>query len=363
MRNGFTLSVYPWTYLARYGAKEGWTEQYIEQPHKSPAEEAAMEPAELDDLLARRNVLDGLPIVNLTTQYGFGVFEGLKALPHADGSLALFRPDRNAARFNKSMKGLKMPPYPEEMFLEAVKGLARRNLDLGFAPTYDPEWEKNDFTAGHSMYVRPFTYSEPAIGLGMGSRPWVVAVTTPVGSYFRPGNASAVTTARIRAVPGGTGWIKCDANYVTPILAKKEAEAEGYMEAIFLDAAEQRYIEEGSSCNVFFYLRSGILVTPELLDTILPGVTRMSVLTLGKDMGIKTEERKISIDEVLSDAAEAFVTGTAAGIAHIESITHKGKTAGFANGEMGEVTRSLAKQLKGIQYGAVEDRHGWMVRV
>ncbi len=363
MAGGFTLSVYPWTYLARYGAKEEWTEQFIEQPHKSPAEEAAMDPAELNDLLARRNAFDGLPVVNLTTQYGFGVFEGLKALPHADGSLALFRPDRNGARFNKSMKGLKMPPFPEQMFLDAVKGLARKNLDLGFAPTYDPAWEKDDFAAGHSMYIRPFTYSEPSIGLGMSSEPWVVIVTTPVGSYFRPGNASAITTTRIRAVPGGTGWIKCDANYVTPILAKKEAETDGYMEAIFLDAAEQRYIEEGSSCNIFFYLKNGILVTPELLDTILPGVTRMSVLTLAKDLGIKTEERRISIDEVLSEAAEAFVTGTAAGIAHIESITHKGKTACFANGKMGDVTHSLTKQLKGIQYGAVEDRHGWMVRV
>jgi len=363
MAGGFTLSVYPWTYLARFDAKEGWTEKFIEQPHKTPAEEAAMDPAELNDLLSKRNSFDELPVVNLTTQYGFGVFEGLKALPHADGSLALFRPDRNGARFNKSMDGLKMPPFPEEMFLEAVKGVARKNLDLGFAPVYDSAWEKDDFMSGHSMYIRPFSYSEPAIGLRMSVAPWVVVVSTLVGSYFRPGNAKAVTTTRIRAVPGGTGWIKCDANYVTPILAKKEAEAEGFMEAIFLDAAEQRYIEEGSSCNVFFYLRNGTLVTPELLDTILPGVTRMSVLTLAKDMGIKTEERRISIDEVLSDATETFVTGTAASIAHIESITHKGKTASFANGKMGDVTHSLAKRLKGIQYGAVEDKHGWMVRV
>lgn len=363
MAGGFTLSVYPWTYLARYDGKEGWTEKFIEKPHKSPEEEAAMDPAELNKLLAQRNSFDELPVVNLTTQYGFGVFEGLKALPHRDGSLALFRPEKNGARFNKSMKGLKMPGFPEEMFLEAVKGVARKNLDLGFAPVYDAEWEKDGFASGHSMYVRPFTYSEPAIGLGMSSEPWVVIVTTLVGSYFRPGSASAVTTSRIRAVPGGTGWIKCDANYVTPIIAKKEAEADGYMEAIFLDAAEQRYIEEGSSCNVFFYLKDGTLVTPELLDTILPGVTRMSVLTIAKDLGIKTEERRISIDEVMSEAAETFVTGTAAGIAHIESITHKGKTASFASGKMGEVTHTLAKQLKGIQYGAVEDKHGWMIRV
>ncbi len=363
MPTGFTLSVYPWVYLAQYDKNGDWTEQFIEQPHKSPSEEAAMDPEDFDRLLKKRNSIEGLPVVNLTTQYGFGVFEGLKALPHSDGSLKIFRPDQNASRFHRSMEGLKMPPFPEDMFVEAVKGIARNNLDLGFAPGYDPDWEEDDFVAGHSMYLRPFTYSEPAIGLGMSSQPWVIIVATPVGSYFRPGTSSAVTTSRIRAVPGGTGWIKCDANYVTPILAKKEAEGAGYMEAIFLDATEHRYIEEGSSCNIFFHLKNGSLVTPDLQDTILPGVTRRSVLTLADDMGVRTEERKISIDEVLSDAVETFVTGTAAGIAHIESITHKDKTVIFADGEMGEMTRTLLKTLKGIQYGAIEDRHDWMFEV
>ncbi|MBN1686762.1 MAG: branched-chain-amino-acid transaminase [Spirochaetales bacterium] len=363
MATGFTLSVYPWIYLARFETDNGWTERYIEQPHRSPSEEAAMDRAEFRDLLLKRNTIEGLPVVNLTTQYGFGVFEGLKALPHPDGNLYLFRPDRNANRFNRSMAGLKMPAYPQDMFVDAVKGVGRKNLDLGFAPVYDHAWEKDDFTAGHSMYMRPFTYSEPAIGLGMSSEPWVIIIATLVSSYFRPGSSSAVTTTRIRAVPGGTGWIKCDANYVTPILAKKEAEAAGYMEAIFLDAVEHRYIEEGSSCNIFFYLKNGKLVTPELQDTILPGVTRSSVLTLAQDMGVETEERKIAIDEVMADAKETFVTGTAAGIAHIESVTHRGKTAKFAGGKMGEMTRALLKELKGIQYGTIEDRHAWMVRV
>ena len=178
---------------------------------------------------------------------------------------------------------------------------------------------------------------------------------------MRPGNASAVTTDRIRAVRGGTGWIKCNANYVTPILAKKEAEAQGYMEAIFLDSEERTYIEEGSSCNIFFYLKNGTLVTPELQDTILPGVTRKSVLALAQDLGVQTEERKVSIDEVLSDAKEVFVTGTAAGIAHIESITHKEKTSDYGGGQIGELTFRLLKMLKGIQYGAIEDTHGWMI--
>ena len=261
------------------------------------------------------------------------------------------------------MVGLKMPDYPDQLFLDAVKGVAGKNLEIGFAPVYDKEWEKDDFASGHAMYLRPFSYSEPAIGLGLSSEPWVIIVSTLVSAYFRPGSSSAITTSRIRAVPGGTGWIKCDANYVTPILAKKEAEADGYMEAIFLDANEQKFIEEGSSCNIFFHLKSGALVTPDLQDTILPGVTRRSVLTLAEDMGISTEERKISIDEVMSEAVETFVTGTAAGISFIESVTHKGTTVEFAGRKIGEVTRSLLKTLKGIQYGAVEDKHGWMFEV
>ena len=151
MPTGFTLSVYPWVYLAQYDKNGDWTEQFIEQPHKSPSEEAAMDPEDFDRLLKKRNSIEGLPVVNLTTQYGFGVFEGLKALPHSDGSLKLFRPDQNAGRFQKSMEGLKMPPFPEDMFVEAVKGIARKNLELGLAPAYDPGWEEDDFSAGHSM--------------------------------------------------------------------------------------------------------------------------------------------------------------------------------------------------------------------
>ena len=360
MAKGFTLSVYPWIYLAKYGIADGWSERYIEQEHRSGADEAAMEASERNALLQKRNSVEGLPIVNVTTQYGFGCFEGLKALPQPDGSLKLFRPDQNADRFARSMIGLKMPGYPEKMFVDAVKGVARKNQEIGFSPTYSKDWEKDDFAAGHSMYLRPFSYAESSIGLGLSSEPWVVIASTLVGSYFRPGDASAVTTTKIRAVPGGTGWIKCNANYVTPILAKKEAEADGYMEAIFLDAKQQRYVEEGSSCNVFFYLKNGCLVTPELRDTILPGVTRKSVLVLADDMGIKTEERQIPIDEAMADATEAFVTGTAAGISCIESLTHKGETTVFSGGKIGDLTRSLLKTLKGIQYGAIPDTHGWM---
>jgi len=289
-----------------------------------------------------------------------GCFEGLKAFPQPDGSLKLFRPDENGRRMESSMKGLLMPGYPWQMFLAAVRSVVAKNKRLGFAPAYDPSWVKDSFQTARAVYIRPFSYAEPGIGVGISRTPWVVIMTTPVGSYFEPGKPRAVTTRRVRANPGGTGWIKADANYVTSALAKREAENAGYMEAFFLDAREHRYFEEGSSCNVFFVLKNGIVVTPSLEDTILPGITRKSVLLLAQEQGLKTEERRVSVEEVFSDVREAFVTGTAAGIAHIESITHEGKTAEFSGGKMGDVTAALLKTLKGIQYGAVADSHGWM---
>jgi branched-chain amino acid aminotransferase len=260
-----------------------------------------------------------------------------------------------------SMRGLKMPGFPENMFVDACVGVIARNAALGFLAAYNPAWEKDDFVSGEAVYMRPFSYSEPGIGLNLCHAPWVVIVTSNVGAYFEPGRSKAVTTDKIRAFPGGTGWIKCDANYVTPTLVKYAVMEQGYMEALFLDAKEQKYFEEGSSCNLFFLMNDGTLATPELGDTILPGVTRKSILQLAASMGIPTAERRIAVDEAFSDARECFVTGTAAGIAFIESITHKGRTAVYNKGTMGDTTRKLLTTLKGIQYGAIEDTFGWMV--
>jgi branched-chain amino acid aminotransferase len=356
----FSLETGPWVYRARFSEEGAWSEEYIEQPHMSSAEEKALPEGERAKLLLRRNNFADLPLVNYTTQYGMGCFEGLKAFPQPDGSLKLFRPDENGLRMEASMKGLAMPPFPPKMFLTAVRTVVGRNQAIGFAPTYDPAWAQDDFVSGRSVYVRPFTYAEPGIGVGVSKHPWVVVITTPVGAYFAPGNAKAVTTKRVRANPGGTGWIKADSNYVTSALAKREAESAGYMEAIFLDAQKQTYFEEGSSCNIFFLMKDGILVTPSLEDTILPGITRKSILILAAEKGVRIEERRVSVKEVFSNAKECFVAGTAAGISFIESITHEGKEAVFAGRQRGELTCSLLKALKGIQYGALPDVHGWM---
>jgi branched-chain amino acid aminotransferase len=361
MPKGFSLQVNPCVYLAKYTESETWVEQHVEQPHGTAEEERDMGSSEKGALLTQRNTIEGLPLVNYTSQYGFGCFEGLKAFPQKGGGLKIFRPRSNAERMAASMEGLKMPAFPVDMFVDATIEVVSRNADIGFVPTYNATWERDDFLSGESLYIRPFTYSEPGIGLNLSHYPWVVIVTTNVGAYFAPGTSKAVTTDKIRANPGGTGWIKCNANYVTPTIIKHEVMAQGYMEALFLDAREQKYFEEGSSCNLFFLLGDGTLVTPELGDTILPGITRKSIIELARDMGIKTEERQISVEEALSEASEVFVTGTAAGIAFIESITHKDKTVVFNKAKMGETTQILLNTLKGIQYGAIEDRFGWMI--
>jgi branched-chain amino acid aminotransferase len=363
MPKGFTLEINPCVYLAKYQGDENWQEEFRDMPHLPKEEEQSLPEEELFKLLDKRNSFADLPLVNYTTQYGMGCFEGLKAFPQKDGSLKLFRPVENAKRMEASMKGLMMPVYPQKLFTAAVIRVVARNKKIGFTPQYDPTWEKDDFIYGQSVYIRPFSYSEAAIGLGISKFPWVVIITTAVGTYFVAETSSAVTTEMIRATPGGTGAIKCDANYVTAILAKKKAEAAGYMEAIFLDSREQRYVEEGSSCNIFFLLKDNTLVTPSLEDTILPGITRRSILTIAADLKIKTEERRISIDEAMSESREVFVTGTAAGVSYLESITHKGKTIVFNNKKMGEVSHDLLVILKGIQYGARQDKYGWMVDV
>jgi branched-chain amino acid aminotransferase len=349
-------------YRASYNTA-AWKEEWLEQPHKTPAEEAGLSEAERDALAATRNSYSDMPLVNFTSQYGLGCFEGLKALPQKNGGLAIFRPDRNAARFKRSMEGLLMPGYPEKLFVAACVEAVRKNAKLGFRPSYNAEWEKNSYMTADSVYIRPFSYSEGGIGVQISKAPYVMIVTTPVSAYFSPGKTAAATTERIRATPKGTGWIKAASNYVISTLAKYEANAAGFMECIFLDAREGKYLEEGSSCNIFIRLKSGELVTPDLGDTVLPGITRISVIELARDRNVKVTERKISIDEAMDDGSECFVTGTAAGVTPIESITHKGKTAVFNNGKVGDLSAELRDTIKGIQYGKLPDTKGWMVRV
>ena len=358
----FTLDSYPVMYRAKY-AKNKWKSEYLEKPHKTPEEEAALTKTQRDALTASRNFFDDMPLVNYTSQYGLGCFEGLKALPQVNGKLAIFRPDQNAARFYRSMKGLYMPPFPEEEFIKACVQVIKRNAKLNFRPYYRKEWEKDSFITADSIYIRPFSLAEGGVGVNISHEPYVVIVATPVSSYFSGGNSDAVISERVRATPNGTGWIKAASNYTIAALAKHEATEAGFMECIFLDAEHHKYIEEGSSCNIFFYLKSGELATPALGDTILPGITRASIIDLAKDQKVKVSERKISIEEVQAETVECFVSGTAAGATPIASITYKGKKAVFNKGKVGEFTATIRDTLKGIQYGTLEDTKGWMTPV
>ncbi|MDR2630678.1 MAG: branched-chain-amino-acid transaminase [Spirochaetaceae bacterium] len=358
----FSLSSYPIVYRSKYSGGI-WKGEYLEKPHKTPAEEAALGEAEGALLAESRNFYPDMPLVSYTSQYGLGCFEGLKALPQKDGGLAIFRPDQNAARFHRSMKGLYMPPFPEEDFVRSCVETVKRNAQLGFRPQYKPEWEKDSFMTADSIYIRPFTMTEGGIGVNISQEPWVMVITTPVSAYFSGGNSDAVITERIRATPKGTGWIKAASNYVISALAKHEAIEAGFMECVFLDAVHRQYVEEGSSCNIFFYLKSGELVTPELGDTILPGITRSSIIELAKDRKVKVSERKISIAEVFSEGKECFVSGTAAGATPIASLTFQGKKVLFNDGKVGAFTAEIRDTIKGIQYGILPDTKGWMVKV
>jgi branched-chain amino acid aminotransferase len=261
------------------------------------------------------------------------------------------------------MEGLYMPPFPKDMFVKACTETVRRNKELGWTPSYNSEWEKDSYSGADSVYLRPFTYSEGGIGVSISKTPWVCIVCSTVSAYFNNKLSGAVVSDRIRATAHGTGWIKAASNYVISAIAKHEAALEGFMECIFLDAADHKYVEEGSSCNIFFYLNSGELVTPELGDTILPGITRDSIIELARDKKIIVSERKISIDEAMSNTKECFVSGTAAGATPITALTHNGKKVTFNGGKTGEFTLDMQKTLKGIQYGALPDTKGWLVKV
>ena len=358
----FSLSSYPIVFRAHY-TKKKWKAEYLEKPHKSPKLEASMPASKRSALAASRNFYEDMPLVNYTTQYGLSCFEGLKALPQKDKGLALFRPGQNAERFERSMLGLYMPPFPAEQFVKACEKVISQNAKLGFKVEYKSAWEKDSFMTADSIYVRPFTYAEGGIGVNISNEPWVMIITTPVSAYFSGGNSDAVVSDRIRATPNGTGWIKAASNYTIAALAKHEAIDAGYMECVFLDAEHNKYIEEGSSCNIFFYLKSGELVTPELGDTILPGITRASIIELARDQKVKVSERKISIEEAMAETRECFVTGTAAGATPLDSITYKGKKKVFNKGKVGELTASLRDTLKGIQYGLIPDTKGWLVHI
>ncbi len=293
--------------------------------------------------------------------YGQEIFEGLKIYHQPDGGLALFRPEQNAQRFNRSAARLAMAQLPEELFLESIRVLAEQ--DRGWVPSA-PET---------SLYLRPFMFAtDPFLGVRPALEYLYVLIASPVGAYFPQGVKPVsvwLSTEFTRAAPGGTGEAKCAGNYAASLVAQAQAAEKGCEQVVWLDAVEHRWVEEMGGMNLFFVFTAEdgtkSLVTPSLTGTLLPGITRDTILTLAADLGLSTEERLISTDEWRDAAAsgamtEVFACGTAAAITPVGHV--KGNDGEFtvADGEPGEVTMALRKQLLDIQHGLAEDRHGWM---
>jgi branched-chain amino acid aminotransferase len=291
--------------------------------------------------------------------YAQEIFEGLKAYRTDTGGVSLFRPDANALRFRQSAERMAMPQLPDELFLGSLHELVR--VDRDWVPS------KED----GSLYLRPFMYgAEVFLGVKPSSEYLYVVIASPVGSYFRGGIkplAVWVSDDYTRAAPGGTGAAKCGGNYAVSLLPQAKAVEQGCDQVVFLDAERREYVDELGGMNVFFGYGDR-LVTPPLSGTILPGVTRDSVITLAREAGLTVEERPYSFAEWRADAAsgalrEAFACGTAAVITPIGTVKWSGGGFAIADGQAGELTNRLRAELVDIQRGRIPDRHGWVQRV
>ena len=289
--------------------------------------------------------------------YAQEIFEGLKAYRLPDGGAALFRADANARRFRASAERLAMAPLPEDWFLESVRALVRADRD--WIPAIE----------GGALYLRPFMIaSETFLGVRPSTEYLYMVIASPVGAYFKGGAPSVslwVSDDYSRAGPGGTGAAKCGGNYASSLLPQSQAIAEGCDQVIFLDAAEHRWIEELGGMNVFFVFEDGSMATPPLGGSILPGITRDSVLTLARDAGITVREEPYSIDQWQAEAEsgrlrEAFACGTAAVVTPIGRVRGTGLDFTIGNGGPGIQTERLREQLVAIQRGLAPDPHGWV---
>lgn len=287
--------------------------------------------------------------------YAQEIFEGMKAYRTEKG-IALFRPEENARRLAMSAERMAMPEVPEPLFLDAVRTLVRTDVD------WVPEGEG-------SLYLRPFMFaSEAFLGVRPASQYIFCVIASPVGAYFKGGYKAVtvwVSSDYTRSAPGGTGAAKCGGNYAASLVAQAEATRNGCDQVVFLDAAEHRWTEELGGMNICFIMEDGSLVTPPLGGTILPGITRASILTLAREAGLRVEERPYSFEQWRADAEsgklrEAFACGTAAVIAGIGEVRFDGGSFAIGNSGDGPVTAKLRSALLGIQRGTAADTHGWM---
>jgi branched-chain amino acid aminotransferase len=293
--------------------------------------------------------------------YGQEIFEGLKAYPQEDGSIAAFRPQANAARFNRSAARLAMPRLPERLFVRAIELLVAQDRD--WVPTAE----------GHSLYLRPFMIAtQTGLGVNNPSSSYLFTViASPVAGYF--GGAARPVTVWLsedysRAAPGGTGEAKCGGNYAAAFAGQQQATEHGCDQVVWLDAAERQWVEEMGGMNLFFVYGAGPdarIVTPVPTGSLLHGMTRDSLLKLAPDLGIPAFEERISVVEweracASGEMTEAFACGTAAVITPVGAVRSTRAEWTIGDGNPGPVTTRLREELVGMQYGSRADRYGWM---
>ncbi|MEV0615579.1 branched-chain amino acid aminotransferase [Nonomuraea sp. NPDC050404] len=292
--------------------------------------------------------------------YAQELFEGLKAYRQANGSIVTFRPYSNAARFNRSASRMAMPELPEATFVDSLELLVET----------DREWVPT--TEGHSLYLRPFMIATQAgLGVNYPSKTYkYMVIASPAASYFTGGLQPVsvwLSTEYTRAAPGGTGFAKCGGNYAAAFVAQRQAVEHGCDQVVWLDAHEHRYVEEMGGMNLFFVFGDK-LVTPALTGTLLPGITRESILELAGDLGLETEERLISVDEWQSacesgELTEVFACGTAAVVTPVGTVKGADRSWTVADGTPGPVTMRVREELVGIQYGTRPDTHNWVHKI
>lgn len=291
--------------------------------------------------------------------YAQEMFEGLKAYKSKEGRVLLFRPDMNAKRTTNTNERMCIPHIDEELFVEAVKAVVE----------VDKDWIPNK--KGTSLYIRPFIIAdEPFLGVRPADHYLFMVILSPVGPYYAGGLAPTkiyVENEFVRATPGGTGFAKIGGNYAAGLKSQEKAHESGYEQVLWLDGVERKYVEEIGTSNAFFKIGDEVITAP-LTGTILPGITRDSVINLLKQWGMKVSERRMTIEDVFEAGksgkmVEMFATGTAAVISPVGELSWKGEKVVINKGKIGELSQRLYDELYGLQIGEVEDKLGWTVEV
>jgi branched-chain amino acid aminotransferase len=325
--------------MCEWSERDGWGE-----PHLMPYGPISLDPA------------------TAVFHYGQEIFEGMKAYRQPDGTVALFRPTANAQRFINSARRLALPEMPVELFMETVEALVRQ--DGGWVPN----------KVGESLYIRPFMIAtEVGLGVRPSNKATYLLIATPAGAYFDPSKAVSVwiSTEYVRAAQGGTGEAKCGGNYAASLVAQKAAAKEGCDQVVWIDAKERKWVEEMGGMNLYFVKGKGAdatVITPKLTGTLLPGITRDSILSVAVDLGYKVDEVMLSVDDwrdgvTSGEITEIFACGTAAVVSPVGQAKSAMGTWVTGDSQPGTITMQIRNHLLGIQHGTIADKHNWMSAV